>query len=101
MSKRVSKKTRADQWADLSTLIKGELPHFMAWCSDIEGFAEFRLKARDDGTILAIAKGYSSDGGPVVCFGVGYDVVASIIAIDATINGNFWRVDHPWEPKRD
>lgn len=92
--------TKAQQWVAVTELLKRELPHLVGFFSDIEGFSEFRLKARDDGTILAIAKGFSSDGGPIVCFGVGYDVVASFLAIDATINGNYWKFDHPWEDKK-
>ena len=74
-------------------------PHLQAWLDSYDDFSELRIKARDDGTVLGIAKGYDSNGGPVVCFGVGYDGVAALLALDRAINGGNWRVDKPWSPK--
>lgn len=87
-----------DRWAAFDSVLKGELPHLHAWYTEEEEFSELRIKARPDGTCLAIAKGYGSDGGPVVCFGVGYGVVAALMAIDATIHGGNWKFDKPWSP---
>lgn len=101
MHKTASKKSKADVWSDLSQLIKGDLPHLYSWLEDSDSFVELRIKATENDSCLAIAKGYGTDGGPVVCFGVGYGVVASLLAIDSTINGGRWKIDEPWEPKND
>lgn len=74
------------------------LPSFANWYEDEERFVELRLKARDDGTTLAIAKGFGPDGGPLVCFGSGYGLVGALIAVDATIQAGRWRDDPPWQP---
>ena len=92
--------TKQKTWLKLVEQLKVELPHLAAWWDDYDEFLELRLKARDDGTVLVIAKGFDSGGGPVVCFGTGYDVVSAIMAIDATINAGNWRVDKPWAPKK-
>ncbi len=68
------------------------------WKQRREDVVVIRLKARDDGTILAIIKGYDDSGGPVVAFGVGYDMVLALMAADSTIQGGFWKVDKPWTP---
>jgi hypothetical protein len=57
------------------------------------------FKTRPDGTVLAVAKGYGTDGGPTVCFGVGYDMVLCLMALESTIAGNHWKEDKPWEGK--
>lgn len=73
-------------------------PQISAWCADEEDFSELRLKLRDDSSVLAIAKGYGSDGTPMVCFGVGYGVVGALLGLEGSIQGNNWRVDKPWAP---
>lgn len=98
MSKKSGKPTRAEQWAAFDEKLRGAVPHLSAWWDDADEFVEIRVKARPDGTYLAVAKGYGSDGGPVVCFGVGYGVSAALMAIDSTIQGGSWRVDKPWSP---
>lgn len=70
-----------------------------AWWNRREDFGEIRLKARDDGTVLAIAKGYGSDGGPIVAFGTGYDVVSALKGLEGTIARGGWRPDKPWKPE--
>lgn len=88
--------TKQEKWNRIVEFFRGELPHLGAWWDDYDAFSEIRLKARDDGTVLAIAKGYDSGGGPVVCFGVGYDALAALLAVNDTMNANNWRVDKPW-----
>ena len=87
-----------DRWVDIVQYLQVELPHVMGWLNRRDDFAELRLKARDDGTILAIAKGYGADGGPMVAFGVGYDVVLALMALGGSIQANRWRPDKPWTP---
>lgn len=91
-----SHNSRMQQWVELSEQLQSRLSHAFSFWSDAEGFAELRVKAREDGTILAIAKGFDAAGGPVVCFGSGFDVSSCLMALDASIQGNNWRIDKPW-----
>lgn len=91
----------AERWAAVDGYLRLNFPHAASWWSDSNSFSELRVKSRDDGTVLAIAKGFGDDGAPVVCFGVGYDLVTAIMAIDATIQGGRWKKDTPWPgPKK-
>lgn len=90
------KNSKAEAWAELDAALLGCVPHLASFFADAEVFVELRVKVRDDGTVLAIAKGYGSDGSPVVCFGSGYGVAGALMAIDSTIQGGHWRVDKPW-----
>lgn len=100
MPRKSGKETPAEQWTRLEKQFSGAFSHLMSWVGDSDSFKEIRVMARDDGTCLAIAKGYGPDGGPVVCFGNGYGLVASLMAIDRTIQGGHWRVDKPWDGSR-
>ena len=86
------------RWLRLSDLIRETLPHLHAVLCSEDDFIELRLMAKADGTTLAILKRYGSDGGPMICFGSGYGAMASLLAIDATVQGGKWRVDKPWSP---
>jgi hypothetical protein len=83
-------------WNRFHSQVKGSIPTVVAWFDDRDEFRELRLKARDDGTILAVAKGYGSDGGLVVSFAVGYDVVTALMALDGVLQSGAWRLDKPW-----
>lgn len=87
----------SDRWVALVEQFRADFPHLASWCMRPDEFGELRLKSRDDGTILAIAKGYGSEGGRIVSFGVGYDVILAFMALDSTIQGGHWRVDKPWK----
>ena len=99
MPRKKQNNAAAQRWVEMDKRLRMELPQVSSWWHDAESFGELRLKARDDGTVLAIAKGYDSAGGPVVAFGVGYDVVLALMALDGTIAGGHWRKDKPWQPK--
>lgn len=90
--------TEAERFALLVESVGTALPHLIAWLDARDEFVELRLKMKPDGTILAIAKGFGVDGGPVVCFGLGYGALGSLLAINASIQGGNWRFDKPWEP---
>jgi len=98
MSKNASKDSRVDRWLQLESYLKLNIPHVIAWCNRVDEFNELRFKSRDDGTVLAIAKGYGSDGSPVVLFGSGYSYTLALVAIDSAIQGGEWRLDKPWSP---
>jgi hypothetical protein len=89
-----------ERWVRLVDDLRAAVPHVMGWLTSVDDFKEIRIKAREDGTCLAIAKGYGSDGGPIVAFGVGYDAVLALMALDATLQGGHWRKDKPWQPDK-
>jgi hypothetical protein len=86
-----------DRWTSSVKYLQGKMPHLMSFLLDNDDFSELRIKARDDGSVLAIAKGYDDAGSPVVSFGVGYDAILALMAIDQTIQGGHWRIDKPWD----
>lgn len=98
-SKRVSKLTPQEVWVELGEQLRRMVPHLYSVLSDEENFVELRIKARPDGTTLAVLKKYDMDGGPLVCFGSGYGATGSLIAINSTINSGNWKVDKPWSPE--
>lgn len=80
----------------LEGTLRLQFPHLLAVLLEEREFIELRVKARDDGTTLSIVKKYGPDGKPIVCFGVGYGVVGSLLGIDASINAGAWKNDRPW-----
>lgn len=97
-----SKKRHRDAGSRLIQLeesIGEAVPSFAAFLSDEQDFREVRFKLKDDGTLLVILKGYFSDGGPSVCFAVGYGFSGALLAVDSVIQGGHWKVDKPWQPK--
>jgi hypothetical protein len=98
MAKKTRGNVQVQAWQGLIEGLSTKLPHLCSWWDDMDDFIEIRCKARPDGTVLAVAKGYDSSGGKVVCFGVAYDVVGALMAVDRTIQSGNWRVDKPWDP---
>lgn len=84
-------------WTGFNEDFKRVIPQLLSWSDDATEFRELRIKLMEDGTYLAIAKGYGDDGGEVICFGGGYGVPGAMLAINATITGGKWRVDKPWK----
>ena len=97
MARKRKGKTPSDRWGELQDGHRDLIPHVSAWWDDTSSFREVRIKARDDGTHLAIAKGYGPDGGEVVCFGSGYGVEGALMALDSSLQGGNWKVDKPWQ----
>jgi len=98
MSRNSGKRSPAELWSSNNSKLRGMIPHCYSVFSDAENFISLHIKARDDGTVLAVAKQYGDDGRPVVAFGSGYDVMAGLMGLDSSIQGGHWRVDKPWEP---
>lgn len=90
------KNTGVESYNSLHDAVHHSTPHLYAWFSDEEDFRELRIQHKPDGSCLAIAKGYGSDGGPIVCFGVGYGMLGAFIAVDRTIQAGNWREDPPY-----
>lgn len=74
-------------------------PHVYGLFSGSEDFVSLLVKAKDDGTYLAVLKKYAADGGPVVLFGSGYDVPGALMGLDLAAQGGAWKVDKPWSGK--
>lgn len=88
-----------ERWVALSDSLSRYAPHLSGWLATEDEVREIRFKWRDDGTCLAIAKGYGSDGGETVCFGAGYGFSGAVLAVDRSIQGGNWRADKPWPGK--
>lgn len=76
-----------------------ETPQLYAWLTDDESFERLSVKRRDDGSFIAVAKGYDSKGGPVVAFGSGLDVFSCLQGLQGAITAGNWREDKPWSGK--
>lgn len=90
------KNTAVTRWTKSRKEVSQVFPQLSAWWEQIDDFRELRIKARDDGSIIVIAKGYGPDGGPVVAFGTGHDVIFALMSIEGTISAGHWRFDKPW-----
>lgn len=99
MSTKARKITPSQRYTALGASIEKYIPHLWGVLTAEDDFIELRLKAREDGSILAIVKRYSPDGGPVVLFGNGYGASGALLAADAAIQGDSWREDKPWPGK--
>jgi hypothetical protein len=73
-------------------------PQVYHWMNQQDDFGQLSFKRREDGSVLAIAKGYGPDGTPVVAFGAGYDIVSACKGLEGTFARNGWRPDKPWSP---
>lgn len=101
MPRSKNKRSNVQRWVEFEEGFREALPHLGSFLADEEQFVELRFKVMEDGTTLAIAKSYGSDGTPMVCFGAGYGSCAAMLAIDRTIQGGAWRIDKPWQPKNE
>jgi hypothetical protein len=99
MSKKKSKDSLVDRWLAFNERLEQEIPHLSACWSDFDEFREIRIMVKPDATVLGMVKGYGSDGGLTICFGTGYGVVATLMALDSSIQGGNWKVDKPWDAR--
>jgi hypothetical protein len=95
--KKASKNGRARMIA-LSDGLMAAVPQVSALSGDPEDFISLLIKQKEDGTCLAVFKRYGPDGGPMVCFGSGYEIAGCLIGLEGAVAANKWRVDRPWEP---
>lgn len=97
--KKAAHDSRQAHWLSVHDRFRESFPHVFSVLEREEDFISLLLKAKDDGTCLAVLKQFGPDGAPMVCFGSGYGAVACILGLDASIQGNKWRVDTPWDHK--
>lgn len=90
----------AERYLAVGEQLAAQLPHLFSVLSEEDDFIELRIKAKPDGSTLALLKRFGSDGGPVICFGVGYGAVGSLMAINATVASGNWREDKPWAKRQ-
>lgn len=88
---------RQAHWVSVHDRFRESFPHVFSVLSAEEDFISLLIKARDDGSCLAVLKRFGPDGAPNVCFGSGYGAVACILGLDASVQGGKWRFDEPWE----
>lgn len=93
----MKKEQSTERWTRIEKQFRIDFPHLSGFSLGSDDFSELRCKARDDGTVLALVKGFGPDGGKVIAFGVGYDVILALMALDSTVQGGHWRIDKPWE----
>lgn len=83
---------------EVHELFQEHFEQLYRWLTVSGDAVELRVKVRDDGTWIAIAKGFGDDGGPIVCFGSGYDALSAVQGVEGAIRANKWRPDKPWAP---
>ena len=88
-----------EKFTALGAQLQVLVPHLSAVLAAEDEFIELRIKSRPDGSMLVILKRYGDDGGPMVLFANGYGASGVLLATDAAIQGDAWRVDKPWTPK--
>lgn len=98
MSRKRKSDKPVDRWLAHVSYYKLSFPHVSSWLFDEEQFRGLSFKPGVDGMTIAVAKGFSADGTPTVCFGSGYDVILALMSLDASMQGENWRVDKPWSP---
>jgi len=87
------KRKGVDKYLAVERLVQAELPHLHGFFSEEDEYRGLSIKPRPDGTFLAVAMGYGSDGAPMVCFGQGYGVVGALMGLDKTMQAGNWKVD--------
>lgn len=100
MSSPTPRKSIQDAWVETDKQLRRLFPHLAAWYNSTDEFDRLTIMLRDDGTHLAIGKGYGDDGGPIVCFGGGYGLAAALMSIDKTIQAGNWKVDKPYSARK-
>ena len=100
MPRKTASESPVYAWEQIVTYLSKQLPHLSSVLNDAGEFRGLSVVARDDGTCLAMVKGYSADGGLTICFGIGYDTVLALMAVDRTIQGGHWKVDKPYEDRK-
>jgi hypothetical protein len=83
----------------IHTALAETVPQVYSWLVDTTDFRELRIYVRDDGSHLGILKGLDGDGGPILCFGSGHDVVSCFLGLEGSVARNSWKVDKPWGSK--
>jgi len=90
--------SQLSQLAALAEQLRVVMPHLAGVLDAEDDLVGLNVKAKDDGTCLAVLKRLGSSGAPEVCFGVGYGFYGALFAIDRTVQGGNWKPDKPWSP---
>jgi len=99
MRKTLPKSSKAAQFLEFHEFIMGYFPQVYSVLTDSERFQDIRFYFRGDDGYLGVLKGYSSDGGPVVCFGSGYDVLSCFFSLEGSVAADAWKIDKPYESR--
>lgn len=64
---------------------------------DALDFVSLSVRHRGANDFIAVLRSLDEDGGPIVCFGTGFDYVGALLGLEGAVMGNRWRKDEPWE----
>ena len=79
-------------------VLKGAMPQFSSLCLDgDDDFVSCTIRHRAAGDYVAVIKALDGDGGPVVCFGNGFDLVSALLGIEGTLAADRWQADKPFK----
>lgn len=76
------------------------LSNVYGWAASAEADAvSVTFKCRGEGDWIGICKRLGDDGGPEVVFGTAFDFISCVLAVNAAMQANRWKVDRPWTPE--
>jgi len=89
--------TGNDRWNLLDSALLSALPQLRALLNESdESASRIVLKHRGHMDWLAMVTTVGPDGTPVIAFGNGFDALAALLALNATVTAGNWRPDRPW-----
>lgn len=78
-----------------------KLSNVYGWATSGEVDAiSITFKCRGPGDWVGICKRIGDDGGPQVVFGTAFDFVSCVMAVNAALQADRWKVDKPWTPDK-
>lgn len=86
-------------FVDIHASWAANLSNVYGWATTAEDDAvSVTFKCRGPGDWIGVCKRVGDDGGPEVVFGTAFDFVSCVMAVNAAMQGNRWKVDRPWAP---
>lgn len=87
-------------YTDVLAAMQKAVPQLNSWLTgkNAEDFDRITIRQRAPGDWIVIVKAYGDDGGPIVCFGQGFDFVEAFRAANGAVARGGWRPDKPWKP---
>lgn len=87
----------ADSFSEVHRTWAIYLSNIYGWATTQEDEAvSVSIKCRGPADWIGIAKRVGPDGGPQVLFGVGFDFVACVVAVNGAMAAGRWKVDKPY-----
>jgi hypothetical protein len=96
----MNKKSADRAYLELERGLYGKLPQLRGLAlANEEDFTSLLIKHRGPMDWIVVAKKTGDDGGPLVCFGTGFDLVGALLGLEGTLASDRWRVDAPYNGK--